>query len=397
MHGARDESRQRYTDLAAGRQFAALVGICLSFWSGSLIAQTASVLTAELKAPIQVILTDQGNLLVAEAGNGSNTGRVSLVNRTGYRRTVLDGLPSGLSAPNQDPLGPAGLVLRNSTLFILVGAGDVVQSGRRPGTDVPNTRGPSSPILSSVIAVQFEAPIDYLQGEFVLTPADHATLADGHALKLTSTGGEAQITLTLLTDFRDYVRVPNLIVRPSNPFSAATAGGSLFVVDAAMNTINTVNVHTGRSEVLTRFAPLPNPTPVGPPWLDPVPTGIHRAGNRLLVTFLSGFPFPPGLGQVRVVNIDSARDELLVGGLTMAIDVVPMARGRRGYLVLEFSTNPAVPEAPGRLLRFDSSDAPPVVVNAQLVSPTSMVLDRLTGELFVTEFFAGRLTRIVTQ
>jgi hypothetical protein len=97
------------------------------------------------------------------------------------------------------------------------------------------------------------------------------------------------------------------------------------------------------------------------------------------------------------VDIESVRDELLIGGLTMAIDVVPVARGRRGYLVLEFSTNPAAPEAPGRLLRFDSSDSPPVVVNAELVSPTSMALDRHTGELFVTEFSAGRLTRIVTH
>jgi hypothetical protein len=300
---------QRFARLAAGLILAA---IWISPWSDVARAQTSTVLTAGLKAPIKVILTDQGNLLVAEAGDGPNNGRVSLVDRSGNRRTVLDGLPSGLAAPNNEPSGPEGLVLRGDTLFVVIGVGDVVRRGPRPGTEVPNPEGPSSPILSSVIAVELGAPIDQLQSEFMLTLADHFTLADGHTLKLTSAGGEAQATIKLHTDFRDYVPDPNIIVRPSHPFGAVLADDALFVVDAAMNTINQVSLRTGRSQVLTRFAPLANPTPVGPPLLDPVPNSIHRVGDRLLVTFLSGFPFPPGLAQVRVVDIESGKDALLI-------------------------------------------------------------------------------------
>jgi hypothetical protein len=62
-----------------------------------------------------------------------------------------------------------------------------------------------------------------------------------------------------------------------------------------------------------------------------------------------------------------------------------------------FHTNPTVSQVLGRILRFDACDSPPVIVNATLVSPTSMALDRHSGELFVTEIFAGRITRIVLQ
>jgi hypothetical protein len=369
-----------------------LLALALATTSSIALAQAPAVLVAGLKAPIKLALTEQGNLLVAEAGAGPNTGRVSLAERNGNVRTILDGLPAGLAAPNNDPSGVEGLVVRGDTLFIVIGVGDVARPGPRPGTEVPNPEGPSSPILSSVIKARFNAPVDQLTGGFGMTPADHMRLADGHEVTLSNANGE-QAKLELLTDFRDYVPDPNIIVRPSHPFGAVLQENSLFVVDAAMNTINRVEARTGRSQVLVRFASLPNPTPVGPPLLDAVPNSIHRVGDQLLVTLLTGFPFPPDLAEVRIVDIESGRDRTLIRGLTMAIDVLPIARGERGFLVLEFSTNPAA-QAPGRLLRFDSPQAAPVVLNDQLTSPTSMVFDPQSGDLFITEIFAGRIVRV---
>ncbi len=81
-------------------------------------AQSTSVVATGLQAPTKIILTDQGNLIVAEASFGINTGRISVINRaTGVRRTLLQGLPSGITdvGGTPDPSGPEGLELRGHT------------------------------------------------------------------------------------------------------------------------------------------------------------------------------------------------------------------------------------------------------------------------------------------
>ena len=46
------------------------------------------VVASGLRAPVKLIFTQQGNLLVAEAGSGPNTGRLSFVDpANGHRRT----------------------------------------------------------------------------------------------------------------------------------------------------------------------------------------------------------------------------------------------------------------------------------------------------------------------
>src|ERR1700694_5330231 len=82
----------------------------LLFWSVSAWAQDVSVLATGLKAPMKVSLTAEGNLLVSEAGNGPNTGRISLVRRDGTRLTLVDGLPSGINTIGDPaPSGPSGI------------------------------------------------------------------------------------------------------------------------------------------------------------------------------------------------------------------------------------------------------------------------------------------------
>src|SRR5688572_33111030 len=52
-----------------------------------------------------------------------------------------------------------------------------------------------------------------------------------------------------------------------------------------------------------------NPLPFGPPFIDAVPDSISLRGNELLVTTLTGFPFPPGRAEVRKVNITTGANE----------------------------------------------------------------------------------------
>jgi hypothetical protein len=332
---------------------------------------------------------------VAEAGSGPNTGRISLIDRSGHRRTLLDGLPSGRH--EVESLGPSGLALRERTLFITIGQGDAIVFGEG-GTLLPNPNGPSSPILSSVLAVHFSQDIDRITSGYALTLADHFTLANGFDLTLDNADGD-RATVELLADFRDYVPDPNTIVRESDPFGLvldAKGDDTLYVVDAGMNSVVKVNIHTGRAQTLLSFAPLPNPLPFGPPMMDAVPDSIHFFGDQLLVTLLTGFPFPSGAAEIRKVDVATRRDESFITGLTTAIDVLAVRTpaGDDQFFVLEFSTD-FLNEANGRLLRFDSPTATPVVI-ADLITPTSMARDPVTGDLFVTEIFTGRIIRVQT-
>jgi hypothetical protein len=358
-------------------------------------SQSTFVFATDLIAPTKIILTPGGNLLVAEAGSGPNTGRISLIDRSGHRRTLLDGLPSGRH--EVESLGPSGLALRERTLFITIGQGDAIVFGEG-GTLLPNPNGPSSPILSSVLAVHFSQDIDRITSGYALTLADHFTLANGFDLTLDNADGD-RATVELLADFRDYVPDPNTIVRESDPFGLvldAKGDDTLYVVDAGMNSVVKVNIHTGRAQTLLSFAPLPNPLPFGPPMMDAVPDSIHFFGDQLLVTLLTGFPFPSGAAEIRKVDVATRRDESFITGLTTAIDVLAVRTpaGDDQFFVLEFSTD-FLNEANGRLLRFDSPTATPVVI-ADLITPTSMARDPVTGDLFVTEIFTGRIIRVQT-
>jgi hypothetical protein len=60
-------------------------------------------LISGLQIPLGITQSNQGNLLVSETGTRvPNTGRISIVDLDGNRRTLLDGLPSGINDVN-DP------------------------------------------------------------------------------------------------------------------------------------------------------------------------------------------------------------------------------------------------------------------------------------------------------
>src|SRR5262245_48550847 len=100
-----------------------------------------------LRAPLGTALTHVGNLLVSEAGTGApSSGRISIVDPNGGRRTLLDGLPSALSDVNE-PSGPSGIFMSGRTLYIAMGVGDVGVAGPCRTSDRPNPVGPSSPIF----------------------------------------------------------------------------------------------------------------------------------------------------------------------------------------------------------------------------------------------------------
>jgi hypothetical protein len=370
----------------------ALCGLALSVQ-----AQTTSILTVGLERPTKIISAADNSLLVTEAGTFvPNTGRVSLVDRTtGARQTLINGLPSGVSNLGGPPEinGPSGLVLRGNTLYLTISSGDAVFSAGGPGLESPN-QNPSSPLFDSVLELKLPSGYAKLTSPFTLSTANQATLAGGGEVNLANTDNQ-QMAIRLIANLPDFVPnpfrgAPNN-VRSSNLFGIEIFQENLYVVDASRNLIHRVNSNSGQSDIFVTFAPKSNPLfPFGPPFVDAVPDNIHLVGNRLLVPFLTGFPFVQGLAEVRSVSLENRAQETFIPNLTSAIDVLHF--GGEAYFTLEFSAN-QLANQPGRLKFFASPAAAPVVLVSDLISPTSMARDEVTGDIFVTEIFTGRIIR----
>jgi hypothetical protein len=356
-------------------------------------------LVAGLRAPMEMAFTHQGNIIVSETGMTPNSGRLSLVDRTsGARRTLIEGLPSGLHVmgATSSPSGPSGLALQGSTLYFTVGNGDSVMAGPLPGTEQPNPN-PSSPILSSLLAIQTSVPLDQTAGGFVLEPSHHARLKSGETLTLQN-GTQENATIRLVADFPDYTAEPRpdfaANVRLANTFGVAAVGQTLYVVDASQNAIYRVDANTGAYTTLTTFAKVANPTPVGAPVIDAVPNSVRVRGNELLVTLLTGFPFPAGKAEVRRVNLTTGAHEPLIGNLSSALDSAPLGNGPQApMLVVEFSTN-QMQSAPGRLLLATPGSTDHTLVAANLITPTSVLVDRRNGDVFISLLGPGLIRRI---
>lgn len=362
--------------------------------AASLSAQTP--LVTGLQTPTRMIFTPSGNLAVAESGTtAANSGRVSVVNRTnGERRTLIDGLPSAVD-PEGAPSGPSALALQGNTLYILIGAGNGVLPGPAPGTEQANPT-PSSPIISSLLSLTTNQPLDLTAGGFSLVFADHSVLKNGQSIELQNVLGE-RATLRLVADFPNFTNEPRpdflANVRASNPFGLAVQGNSLYVADASQDIVRRVETTNGSFTTLSTFPKVTNPTPVGPPVIDSVPNSARLHGNDLLVTTLTGFPFAPGVAEVRRVNTASGANTRVAGGLTTAIDSFPLGNGPNdSLLVLEFSTN-LLNNEPGRLLMVNPSNGSQTVLADDLISPTSMAVDQRSGEVFILHIFPGTIDR----
>jgi len=362
-------------------------------------AQGTSVFTTGLNNPSKIITAGQTSLLVAEGGTTTpNTGRISLVNRaTGARRTLIDGLPSGItrSGGAPDVSGPSGLKLNGQKLYLTIGAGD---------TALPVTGGfvanpaPSSALFDSVLELTLPADYETLASGFTLSAANQTTLNGNAPVTLTNAEGK-QLTIRLVANLPNFVVEPRPTlpdnIRESNLFGIELSGDSLYIVDASFNLLYRVSVTTGTNETFATFAARPNPTQMGPPFIEAVPDSIRLVGNNLLISFLTGFPFVTGFAEVRSVNLDTRAQTVFISNLTTALDVLPFngTGDNDSYLVLEFSTS-FLTGQPGRLKLFTSrTESPRILVN-NLITPTSLARDAQTGSIFVTERTPGRITRV---
>jgi hypothetical protein len=374
-----------------------IIAIALATAVATGFAQTVSVLATGLNSPIKIILTAEGNLLVSESTVQLNTGRVSIVDRGGSRRSLLEGLPSGPAYPGGAALGPAGLVLDGRTLYVSILEGNSLVAAVPGGPPLPNPNGPASPIFSSILKVRFSADVDRIQSLFNLSLDEQFVLADGLEVRLSNADGQTA-TVELLADFPDIPLDLREIHGHVTPFSIAldAAREFLYAADSGQNRVLKVNVNSGRTQTLVRFPRIPRvPALPGVTEIDAVPTGIRFYGDQLLVTFLTGAPFAEGEAVVRTVNPVTGEVRPFINGLTTATDVLHRSTAAADqFFVTEFRSI-LRPGEPGRLIQFDSPQGR--VIADQLMGPNGIAQDPATGDIFVTEFLAGRITQVRLQ
>jgi hypothetical protein len=354
---------------------------------------------AGFNAPEHMAFTPQGNIIVAEAGlQTSNTGRVSIVDRaTATRRTLIDGLPSAINTAGGEPApsGPSGVALGGGALFVSIGSGDVTLPGSAQGSEMANP-SPSSPILASLLSLASATSYDLIHGGFVLTVADHAHLKSGETITLHNTSGES-LAVKLVGDFPKYSVEPRpdfpANVRASNPFGIAASGTTAYVVDASLNLIRKVDTTAGTFTTLATLSAIANPLPFGPPFIDPVPDSVRLRGSDLLVTMLTGFPFPAGKAEIRRVDTTTGSVQPFIGGLTSLIDVATLGNNATDpVLALEFSTD-MLNNGAGRLSIVTAAGTRTTLADG-LPTPSGVLVDQRSGEIFIAHIFPGFITRV---
>jgi hypothetical protein len=180
-------------------------------------------------------------------------------------------------------------------------------------------------------------------------------------------------------------------VEESNPYNL-TAGpdGDIFIADAAANAIIRRS-KTGQLSVFATFPDIANPTPVGPPMIHSVPTGIAFDGQQFFVSTLTGFPFPTGKARIYRVNL-SGQVSVYKEGFTMLTDVTLDAKLQPVVLQFaEFGPQGFKPNT-GLLTRVSAQQNTVLVDKLNL--PTS-VAKRDAKTYYVNSLAEGKIMKVL--
>lgn len=166
----------------------------------------------------------------------------------------------------------------------------------------------------------------------------------------------------------------------TNPFGILAEPGGLLVADAGGNSLLSV-APNGTVETVAVFPTQPNPTPVGPPFVEAVPTAVARGPDgALYVGQLTGFPFLQGLANIYRV-LPGHAPIVHCGGFKAIMD---LAFGADGSLYVVENATGGLFFAPntGRLTRV-APDCSRTTVLSGLNRPTAVAVGA-DGALYVT-------------
>ena len=339
--------RLTFAALSAHFAICALLGVSAS----NAVAQTPyTVVMTGLDNPRGLAFAPNGALWVTEAGRGGsgpcaingagenrcygNTGAVSQFWK-GKQSRVAEGMPSHALADGSQAGGPNGISFQG-TAYITLGLGGGIAYEEALGSDFLGT------LIHMPASGKWKVVADVALHEFEENPA----------------GGPID----------------------SNPFGVLAEPGGRLVVDAGANALLSVGAN-GTIETLAVFPPIPNPTPVGPPMIEPVPTSVARGPDgALYVGQLTGFPFVPGLANIYRV-VPGQNPVVHCSGFKT---IVSIAFGPGGDLyVVEHATGGLIfPPNSGQLSRV-APNCSRVPVLQGLDRPTAVAVDS-DGTIYVT-------------
>ncbi|MCX6218420.1 ScyD/ScyE family protein [Spirosoma sp.] len=294
-------------------------------------------IATNLAAPLGMAMDDKGQIWITEVA----AGKVSVMTPNGTIYPVITGFSVSVS-PEGTPDGLNHLAYRDGILYILHGVDDKLYKANvgafKPG-DPPLTVG------------QLESePI----GQFVL---DYQFADD--------TGESNLYNLTFTPD------------------------GDMYIADAAANAIIR-RTKTGTLSVFATLPGIPNPTPVGPPISQAVPTGIAFDGQNFFVTTLVGFPFP--VGKARIYQVDmTGTVSVFQDGLTSLVDVV-LAGDKRPIVlsVAEFGAQGPTPNT-GKVYSVSGGQATTQL--QQLNLPTS-IISGVPNTYYINSLAGGTIQKV---
>ncbi|MDQ2863494.1 MAG: ScyD/ScyE family protein [Bacteroidota bacterium] len=246
---------------------------------------TISTVASGLVNPMGVEADRWGNVWVIEAGTAHNDAKVIVIKPNGNKYDAIVNLSSIINENSGEIQGGGHLLLDNGMLYVLSGnyLYKVNVSGFKPG---------DKPIDGSTLSFE----------DIAAFSMSYPWVNNAH-------------------DSHPY----NLMKGPD---------GDIYICDAGANAI----IHrksAGHYSVLAELPGVANPTPVGPPQVQAVPTGIIFDGHNFLVTTLTGFPFPEGQAVIYKVS-PHGNVSIYQQGLTTLVDI---ADGNMyGHMVLHYAS-----------------------------------------------------------
>lgn len=287
----------------------------------------------ELVRPLQ-------GLVVAEAGTGNNDGRVTLV-RGRKKYVLIDNFPSNVRSDGNIE-GTTHIAVCRNVLWIVNGF-----SGELYRFDLSRYQLGQEPIAAENLPAQ---------------------------------------------DVRAFVF--NAGFTDSNLYDiVADERGNLLITDSGANIV-IKRRRDGQLSIFTRIPPLPNPSPIGEPTVEAVPTGIAYNGRYFSVAAFGGFPFAEGSSRIYRIgpngNIIDFTD-----GYTTLIEAEGTHRARHGALyALQLGTFGETGFTPnsGALVRATPQGPEVIIEGLDFPNGLEVLRGGQQTKFFITSLTEGTLT-----
>lgn len=307
----------------------------------------AEIYATGLTAPQGLAVDAQGQLWVAQQGTGHDDGLISVITSDGQAHPFLANLPSKIV--QGQPESAHHLLIADGMLWATLGVGEESPDGFLVRADLSG-----------------------------FTPGDDA-------LSMNDVAMEDVGSFVLAHSFSNDTDQTNIYNMAAGP------NGDLFIVDASANAVIRREASTGILSVFAELPGVPNPTSIGPPVMQAVPTGIVFTNNRLYVSAFPGFPFPDGAARIFEIDLQGTVT-VFHEGLTAAVDLALDPEGN--LVVAQFGRfSPASGFFPntGSIVRLTESGTQTLA--SGLNFPAGICFDA-RGTLYIAALADGQILRV---